>query len=410
MEELLQNGRIIEREIDLDRIKQEIKFPNILAILGIRRSGKSVFTWLLMKDEKFGYINFFDERLSKFQATELSLVIQAFLELYNGVDYFVFDEIQRIEGWERFISRLRTSKKIIITGSNSDLLRGNLSSLITGRHLDVTIFPFSFREFLKMNDTEIIREWYLYDDKRARVKRLFNNFLVKGGFPEVQNLGTRILQEIFRDIIENDIISQHQIRNKVGIRNLSQYLASNISKEISFEKIKGFLDIRNSHTVAKYVGYLEESYMFFLLKRFSNKLKEQFIAPKKVYAIDLALANSISFRITHDQGRQFENMVFLELMRRNLYLGLNEELFYWKDHRGREVDFVIKKENEIIELIQVSSIINEDDLIQRETHNLILCSTELKCKNLTVITLDYEAEQMIKGEKIRFIPIWKWIL
>ncbi len=410
MEELLQNGRIIEREIDLDRIKQEIKFPNILAILGIRRSGKSVFTWLLMKDEKFGYINFFDERLSKFQATELSLVIQAFLELYNGVDYFVFDEIQRIEGWERFISRLRTSKKIIITGSNSDLLRGNLSSLITGRHLDVTIFPFSFREFLKMNDTEIIREWYLYDDKRARVKRLFNNFLVKGGFPEVQNLGTRILQEIFRDIIENDIISQHQIRNKVGIRNLSQYLASNISKEISFEKIKGFLDIRNSHTVAKYVGYLEESYMFFLLKRFSNKLKEQFIAPKKVYAIDLALANSISFRITHDQGRQFENMVFLELMRRNLYLDLNIELFYWKDHRGREIDFVIKKENEIIELIQVSSIIDEDDLIQRETANLILCSNELKCRNLTVITLDYEAEQMIKGEKIRFIPIWKWIL
>ena len=103
-------------------------------------------------------------------------------------------------------------------------------------------------------------------------------------------------------------------------------------------------------------------------------------------------------------------MVFLELMRRNLYLGLNEELFYWKDHRGREVDFIIKKENEIIELIQVSSIINEDDLIQRETDNLILCSTELKCKNLTVITLDYEAEQMIKGEKIRFIPIWKWIL
>ena len=410
MEELLQNGRIIEREIDLDRIKQEIKFPNILAILGIRRSGKSVFTWLLMKDEKFGYINFFDERLSKFQATELSLVIQAFLELYNGVDYFVFDEIQRIEGWERFISRLRTSKKIIITGSNSDLLRGNLSSLITGRHLDVTIFPFSFREFLKMNDTEIIREWYLYDDKRARVKRLFNNFLVKGGFPEVQNLGTRILQEIFRDIIENDIISRHHIRNKVGIRNLSQYLASNISKEISFERIKGYLDIKNSHTVAKYVGYLEESYMFFLLKRFSNKLKEQFIAPKKVYAIDSALANSISFRITHDQGRQFENIVFLELMRRNLYLGLNEELFYWKDHRGREVDFVIKRENEIIELIQVSSIIDEDDLIKRETDNLILCSNELKCKKLTVVTLDYEAEQMIKGEKVRFIPIWKWIL
>lgn len=409
MEELLQKGRIIEREIDLDHIKQEIKFPNVLAILGIRRSGKSVFTWLLMKGEKFGYINFFDERLSTLQATELSLVIQAFLELYTDIDYFVFDEIQRIEGWERFVSRIRTSKRIIITGSNSDLLRGNLSSFITGRHIDLTIFPFSFREFLKINDVEIIGEWYLYDDKRAMVKQMFNNFLVKGGFPEVQNLGTRILQEIFRDIIENDIISQHHIRNKVGIRNLSQYLASNISKEISFERLKRYLDIKNSHTVAKYVGYLEESYMFFLLQRFSNKLREQFIAPRKIYAIDTALANSISFRITHDQGRQFENIVFLELMRRNLYLGLNEELFYWKDHRGREVDFVIKRENEIIELIQVSSIIDEDDLIQRETDNLILCSNELKCENLKVITLDYEAEDIIKGKKIGFIPIWKWL-
>ena len=186
----------------------------------------------------------------------------------------------------------------------------------------------------------------------------------------------------------------------MGIRNLSQYLASNISKEISFERLKGYLDIKNSHTVAKYVGYLEESYMFFLLQRFSNKLREQFIAPKKIYAIDTALANSISFRITHDQGRQFENIVFLELMRRNLYLGLNEELFYWKDHRGREVDFVIKRENEIIELIQVSSIIDEYDLIQRETDNLILCSNELKCENLKVITLDYEAEDIIKGKKM----------
>ena len=179
MEELLQKGRIIDRELDLDHIKQEIKFPNVLAILGIRRSGKSVFTWLLMKGEKFGYINFFDERLSTFQASELSLVIQAFLELYTDIDYFVFDEIQRIEGWERFVSGLRTSKRIIITGSNSDLLGGNLSSFITGRHMDLTIFPFSFREFLKINDVEIIEEWYLYDDRRAMVKQMFNNFLVE---------------------------------------------------------------------------------------------------------------------------------------------------------------------------------------------------------------------------------------
>ncbi|EQD79092.1 ATPase, partial [mine drainage metagenome] len=254
-----------------------------LAILGVRRSGKSVLTWLMLKDKKFGYVDFFDERLTTLRSDELAKIIQAFFELYSNVDYFVFDEIQRVQGWERFVSRLRTSKRIVITGSNSGLLRGNLSTFITGRHSDIVLFPFSFREFLKTNGIELDQNWDYSDDKKAMVKRFLNEFIIKGGFPEAQKFGTGILQGIYRDIVENDIIQQHKIRNREAIRNLSLYLASNICKEISFEKLTGFLGIKNGHTVAKYIGYLEEAYMFFLLQRFSFKLKEQFIAPKKVY-------------------------------------------------------------------------------------------------------------------------------
>ena len=218
------------------------------------------------------------------------------------------------------------------------------------------------------------------------------------------------MQGIYRDIVENDIISQHKIRNREAIRNLSMYLASNLGKEISFEKLKGYLGIKNGHTVAKYVGYMEESYMFFLLQRFSFKLKDQFVAPRKVYAIDNGMAGSIAFRAGQDIGRQMENIVFVELMRRNLYLELNQDLYYWKDHRGREVDFVLKKGNDIIELVQISYISGNMDINERETASLILASKELKCDALTVITWDYEAEESKEGKLIKYLPIWKWLL
>ena len=410
MEELFQQEKIIEREIDTDDLRSLLTHPNLLVILGVRRSGKSVFTWLLLKDKKFGYINFFDERLATMRSDELSRIFQAFSELYSEVDYFVFDEIQRVQGWERFVARLRTSKRIIITGSNSGLLRGNLSTFITGRHSDVVLFPFSFREFLKTNGVELDQNWEYSTDKKADIKRLLNDFLVKGGFPEVQKFGTRILQGIYRDIVENDIILQHKIRNMEAIRSLSLYLSSNLCKEISFEKLAGYVGVKNGHTVAKYVGYLEDAYMFFLLQRFSFKLKEQFIAPRKVYVVDTGIADSIAFRVSPDRGRQMENLVFVELMRRNIYFALNLEMYYWKDHRGREVDFILKKGSEIVELIQVSHISSRMDINERETYSLVLASKDLKCTALTVITWDYEDEEILEGKVIKYIPLWKWLL
>ena len=223
----------------------------MLAILGIRRCGKSIFTWLLLKGEKFGCINFFDERLIGLKTDELNKVLQAFHELYgNDIAYFVFDEIQKVPNWERFISRLRTANKIVITGSNSDLLRGDLATFLTGRHIDVTLLPFSFKEYLTTKNIALNQDWTYSTSNLASVKKALSEYIETGGFPEVEKFGGIMLSEIYRDIIENDIINHHKIRKNQHLRELAKYLISNSAKEITFNKLTSALEIKDPHTIA----------------------------------------------------------------------------------------------------------------------------------------------------------------
>jgi uncharacterized protein len=190
------------------------------AILGIRRCGKSIFTWLLLSGEKFGYINFFDERLIGLKADELNKVMQAFYELYGSdLTYFIFDEIQKVPNWERFISRLRTANKIVITGRNSDLLRGDLATFLTGRHIDVTLLPFGFQEYLTTKNITLSQNWTYSTTSIATVKKALSEFIAPGGFPEVEKFGSIMLSEIYRDIIENGIIGHHKIRKTQTYEN-----------------------------------------------------------------------------------------------------------------------------------------------------------------------------------------------
>jgi len=411
LEGLFTKERIIARDLDRLRVKKFITHPNVLAILGVRRCGKSIFCWLLLKGEKFGYINFFDERLVGLKAEELNKVLQAFYELYGSdTNYFVLDEIQKVAGWERFVSRLRTSSKIVITGSNSDLLRGELATFLTGRHIDVELMPFSLREYLRVLNIVLEENWAYSASAIATVKKSLSEFLEKGGFPEVSKFGSVMLSGIYRDIIENDVIGHHKVRNPQSLRELAKYLISNSGKEITFNKIKSSIGIKDPHTISKYSAWLSDSYLLFLLERFSYKLKEQFKAPKKVYCIDTGLANNVAFRLSNDPGRQMENAVFLELLRRKHYFYSNWELYYWKDHRGREVDFIIKTEGKVIQLVQVTFASAENEVEKREVESLAIAATELSCDNLLVVTWDYEGSLVLENKKIAFIPLWKWLL
>jgi uncharacterized protein len=383
----------------------------VLAILGIRRCGKSIFSWLLLKGEKFGHVHFFDERLIGLKAEELNQVIQAFYELYGSdVEYFVFDEVQKVPGWEGFVSRLRTANKVVITGSNSDLLRGELSTFLTGRHVDVELLPFSFREHLQATEITLDKNWTYSTSQSATVKKALEEYMAKGGFPEVGKFGDIMLSVIYRDIIENDILGHHKIRNTQSLGELAKYLISNTAKEITYNRLKTTIDIKDSHTVAKYVGYISDSYMIFLLERFSYKLKEQFKAPKKVYCIDTGIANNVAFKLNKDPGRLMENIVFIELLRRKLYFNPDWELYYWKDHRGREIDFVIKTAESIKQLIQVSYISAKNEVAQREIKSFAFAASELKCANMLVIIWDYEGKLQLNGKTLVFSPIWKWLL
>jgi len=408
IEEKFEKTKIIEREIDRKRLKSFLKSPNVLAILGVRRCGKSTLSLQIFKNEKYGYINFDDERIMDFNAKDFNKVMEAFYELYGKIEKLILDEPHNIQGWELFVNRLRRTKKVIVTGSNSKMLSGELATHLTGRHIDFTLYPFSFREFLTYNDFELGE--YLTATKMGLIKNLLKEYMVQGGFPERYLLGKEMLVNIYFDIIEKDIIKRIKIKKRVAFKEMAKYLISNFSSEITFSKLKNILNIKDQHTIKNWVDGLEQAYLIKVIERYSPKLKESIIAPKKVYCIDTGIISAISFRFSENTGRIMENMVAIELLRRRSYWHPNTEIFYWKDHQGREVDFVIKEGMDVKQLVQVSYASAIDEIERREIKALMKASDMLHCKNMLLITWDYEDEIKMNGKMIKAIPLWKWLL
>ncbi|MBI2632370.1 ATP-binding protein [Candidatus Pacearchaeota archaeon] len=406
LEKIEKDEIIIERE-RLKEAKSYLSHPNIVVITGIRRCGKSIFSYLMDKGSKFAYINFDDERLAGLKTEDLDKALQAFYELYGDIDYIILDEPQNIKGWELFANRLRRTKKLIITGSNSQLLSGELATHLTGRYIEIKLMPFSFREFLKFKS---FKEVEIYTTKdRAEIINLLQEYLSFGGFPEVYKFGKSILLTIYETILNKDIILRHNINKIKEFKDLAKFLVSNSSEEITYSKLSRVLGIKHVSTVSNWISHLENAFLIFKLERFDFKLKQQFIAPKKVYCIDSGLMNSIGFKFSENKGKVIENEVALELQRRKAKEN-SLEVYYWKDYQQNEVDFVIKKDKKIESLIQVSYINSKEEIKERETNALLKASKKLRCKNLIIITWDYETEERIEGEIIKFVPLWKWLL
>lgn len=403
IEDTFKKKGIIEREIPKEELIRSLEHPNILAVLGVRRCGKSILSHLLLRGRKYGYINFDDERLFGIEAKDLNNVLQAFYELHGtDLEYLILDEIQNVAGWELFANRLRRTKKVILTGSNAKLLSGELATHLTGRYVDFTLYPFSFKEFLELKG---IKPDIYSTKSMAELKNALREYIKTGGFPEAHIFGRGIVTRIYEDIIHKDIILRYGIKNKKTFSDIARYLVSNFSGEFTFGKLKDITTIKSVHTAKNYAGYLESSYLILIVKRFTFKLKEQMLAPRKVYCIDTGIINSIAFKFSEDIGKVMENLVAVELHRRKSYYG-EAEVYYWKDYQQREVDFVLKEGETIKELMQVSYASSESDIKEREITALQKASQELKCENLSVITWDYEGEI----GKIKCLPLWKWLL
>lgn len=398
--------RIVEREL-LEKAKKFLKHPNILAVIGVRRCGKSIFSYLLAKENNFGYINFDDERLAGTKTEDLNKILEAFYTLYGDINYVILDEIQDVEGWELFANRLRRTKRVIITGSNSKLLAGELATHLTGRYIDVALFPFSFPEFL---DLKGFRKAAVYTTReKAELLKFLNEYLKIGGFPEVNKFGKAMLLRIYDDVITKDVLLRYGIRKKEDLKQLARYLVTNFCEEISYSRLAKTFGVKHVSTLSNWISYLENSFLVFKLERFAFKLRQQFLAPKKIYCVDNGLVTAIGFGVSENFGKLMENSVAVELQRRKFPDRLTE-LYYWKDHQQNEVDFVLKEGPNVKELIQVTYASSRGDVKERETKALTKASKELKCRNLLVITWDYEGEEKIDGREIRFTPLWKWLL
>lgn len=403
---------IIKREF-LDNWTKSIGSNLIKVITGLRRSGKSIFSFQLLDKRNYSYINFDDERLVGLKASELNIILEAFYQLNDDFKYIFLDEIQNIKGWELFVNRLkRQGFNVIVTGSNAQLLSKELATHLTGRYIGIEIFPFSFREFLTYENF-IIKKGDAYSTrKKSFIIKKLQEYITYGGLPEViknKELSKSFIPTFYSTIITKDVISRYKINYITTLREISNYLVSNYSEYVTFNKIKNNFKLKSPHTSKKYVSYLQESYLFFLIDKFTYKFKEVIVSPKKVYVVDTGIINLMAFATSENYGRLMENIVAIELLRKKTFDPVLE-IYYWKDYQQKEVDFVIKKGLKVKQLIQVTYASDINEINKREYTSLIKASKELQCNNLSIITWDYESKEKIDGKKIDFIPLWKWLL
>ena len=394
----------IERDTNLraDSIKDDL----VRVIIGPRRAGKSFFAihWL-RKNVKFGYINFDDEKLTTTKDfDELLAVIDS---LYDTPEFLLLDEIQNLDKWELIANRLqRQGRKLFITGSNSNLLSRELATHLTGRHLQMTIFPFSFTELITLQKENLTT---------VQMSEKLFWYATYGGYPEpvIKNVDHKeYLSTLFDSILFKDIVKRYKIRKPNAIEDLAQFLLSNIGSEYSFRRLAELTKSKSVHTVQKYLGYLEDAFLLFSVKRFSFKTREQLAFNKKIYAIDNGFITTESSKSTQSIGRLYENIVAVQLKKAEVSGKLN--LYYWKSIQHEEVDFVLRQKGKITRLIQVCYDLSNPDTKKREIRSLIKAKQELGCNELVILTNDYEALETIEwfGEKARitFLPLWKWLL
>lgn len=317
--------------------------------------------------------------------------------------FLFFDEIQEVNHWEKWVLKMLELKRanIIISGSNAKLLSRELSTLLTGRHLDLTVMPLSFAEFLKFKEAE--------NSDVFTTKELFKDYIKFGGFPEVvlNKNKHEILLSYLADILEKDIIRRHNIRKREQIKSLLRFYLTNFSAMVTNRAVSKFLEI-NKDTVDKFSRYLEDAFLFSFVKRFSFKVKEIEKSARKVYSIDTGLSNAMDISLSENIGRHLENIVYLELLRQKIS-SPEIEIYYFKETNTGEVDFVVKSGKGIKSLIQVCWDISDFRTRKREIKALLKASETLKCDNLLIITEDREEEERINGKTIKILPILKFL-
>ncbi|MCX6308922.1 MAG: ATP-binding protein, partial [Bacteroidia bacterium] len=287
----------------------------IVVVSGIRRCGKSTllrqFAHRLEND--FLYANFDDERLLHFEVSDFSALLILWHKQSNSRNV-IMDEIQNIPQWERFVRRIHDEGyKVFLSGSNSKLLSGELGTHLSGRYKQLSLFPFSFAEYLDFASIPIKKT----TQAQAAVSKAFDDYLLHGGFPlYCLSKDEELLSTLYENILYKDILFRYAIQEKKAFRELAYYAVSNTGKEFSYRNISRLLGIKSDTSTKNYLSYMEEAFLLFQTPKYDYSLKKQYVSNKKIYCIDNGLSNRVAFRFSQDSGRLLENLVFIELLRR----------------------------------------------------------------------------------------------
>lgn len=389
----------------------EFDSPLAQVVIGVRRSGKSTFCHkvLLEHSEKYGYVNFDDDRMANLQVGDLNTVLSCVYQIYGtDIRYIFLDEIQDVDGWHLFVNRLlRSNLHVVVTGSNAKLLSGELATHLTGRYNEIRLFPFSFREYCAFHGIDTVG---ITTKSEAERKRAFMEYITNGGFPEMQNLRNKrgYVQSLMEAIVSKDIRLRFNIRNVDALRKIANHLVNNACQEVNYESMSQLLGITDQ-TTKKYTDYLRQAFLIQLLAKYSYKSRER-IRNAKAYIVDPGLqSNRENAFAAENIGWRLENVVFIEILRRCSSDFL--DVYYYKaTPRSKEVDFVICNQDKAVELVQVAYDIEKEKTFNRETSSLVKASEALNCDKLTLISFTNTREVNVGGKLIRVYSATDWLL
>lgn len=383
--------------------------------VGIRRTGKSYLMYQQIKQleskgvplSQIVYVNFEDERLLETKVTDLNTILEIGLEMSGSTNkpYLFLDEIQNINGWEKFVRRIADMKyRINITGSNSKMLSSEIASTLGGRFIIMNIYPYSFTEYLTANHREKNYLDVISTQDRADVLSLYNEYVTFGAFPELVDIKNKraFLSSIYQTIYLGDIITRNKISNDFAIKLILKKIAESVTKPLSFSRLTNILKSTGmaigKQTVINYVGYMTDSYLLFTLQNYAAKLVDKETSPK-YYFMDTGL---LGLMLLDSKSAQLENLVAIELIRR---YGV-ENVFFFENNV--EIDFYIPSESLAI---QVSlQVLDDIDTKERETRAFAKLNNFIPGSKCILITNSEETNLEYDGIDIEVIPIWKWLL
>ncbi len=395
------SGSYIERDLPGNMIDSK----EIVVISGIRRCGKSTLMQQIRKgnEQRDYYLNFDDDRLVRFSVEHFQILHELFIELFGEQQTFYFDEVQNIEGWERFVRRLYDyGYKIYITGSNANMLSRELGTHLSGRFVQLDLYPFSFREYLVSVKSGASGLELSSTAGKANLARHFNDYMLSGGFPlYLENRNDQYLKSLYESILYRDVMVRNNLTNEKELLELVYYLASNAAKLTSNSGLAKIIGVKNASTIKNYIDFLQDTYFLFQVKKYDPSLNKQLQNPKKTYFIDNALVVKLGFSFSGQWGRLLENLVYIELRRRG------NDVYY---HQGKgECDFVLRQGNEIIQAIQVCYLFDEPGVADREIKGLCEALDAYALEEGTILTTDTEKLIEAAGKTIHVMYVWKWL-